>query len=67
MIKDTIKINLTKNTSYGAREKEINVQIQKQIDIYNSHGFIVVNHSVLNKTDSHATIAFTLKKMLGSA
>lgn len=67
MIKDTVKINLTKNASYGAREKEINVQIQKQIDLYNSRGFIVVSHSVLNKTDSHATIAFSLKRMLGSA
>jgi hypothetical protein len=66
MIKDTIKINLTKNGSFAAREKEINVQTQKQIDLYNSRGFIVVNHSVLNKSDSHATVTFSLKKMLGS-
>jgi hypothetical protein len=66
MIKETTKINLTKNASFGAREKEINVQIQKQIDIYNSRGFIVINHSVLNKSDSHASVSFSLKKMLGS-
>lgn len=67
MIKDIIKINLTKNAPFSAREKEINVQIQKNIDLYNSNGYIVLEHSVLNKTDSHATINFSLKKMVGRA
>lgn len=65
MIKDIVKINLTKNASFAAREKEINVQVQKNIDLYNSRGYIVLEHSVSNKTDSHATINFTVKKMIG--
>lgn len=66
MIKDTVKINLTKNASFAAREKEINVQVQKNIDLYNSKGYIVLEHSILNKTDSHATVNFSLKKMVGA-
>lgn len=66
MIKDIVKINLTKNSSFAAREKEINVQIQKNIDLFNSKGYIVLEHSVSNKTDSHANIIFSLKRMVGS-
>lgn len=66
MIKDTVKINLIKNASFAAREKEINVQVQKNIDLYNSKGYIVLEHSILNKTDSHATVNFSLKKMVGA-
>jgi hypothetical protein len=67
MIKDIVKINLTKNASFAAREKEINVQIQKNIDLYNSRGYIVLEHSVLNKTDSYASVNFSLKRMLRSS
>jgi hypothetical protein len=50
--------------SLNEREKSINTQIQKAIDVYNSNGFIVLEHKVVNKTNTHASVNFTLKKMV---
>ena len=66
MFTETIKIPFTKpNLSYSDREKTINTEIQKIMDSYNSKGFIVISHSILNKTDSNASVNFNFKKMIG--
>jgi hypothetical protein len=62
--KDLVKIDILKpNSSFGEREKVINTQIQKKIDNYNASGFFVVEHNVINKSGSSATVEFSLKKM----
>jgi hypothetical protein len=65
-IKHTIKINLKPNISFSQREKTINEEIQRNIDILNSKGFITVSHSVVNKNESFATVSFDLTKMFGA-
>lgn len=64
MIKETLKFNISKEKTLNEREKAINTQIQKAIDLYNSRGFIVLEHKVINKTNTHATVGFTLKGMV---
>jgi hypothetical protein len=59
----TFKVDFKPNQSFSQREKTINEQIQKHIDVLNSRGLITLSHSVLNKTDRFATIVFNLKKM----
>lgn len=64
MLKEITKIEITKpNLSFGDRERMINVNIQKKIDEYQSKGFVVVEHSIMNKTEAFATVSFTLKPM----
>lgn len=63
--KDLVKIDISKpNSSFADRERTINTQIQKKIDNYNSSGFFVVEHNIINKSGSSATVEFSLKKML---
>jgi hypothetical protein len=64
MIKELIKFDIKNMQSLNEREKSINTQIQKAIDVYNSNGFIVLEHKVVNKTNTHASVNFTLKKMV---
>lgn len=66
MIKETIKIEMPLTESFSVREKHINVEIQKTIDKYNSIGFVVLNHEILNKTNTYASVRFSLKKMVGA-
>lgn len=64
MIKETVKIEINKpNLSFGDRERVINVGIQKKIDDFQSKGLVTVEHTVLNKTESFATVSFVLKPM----
>jgi len=65
-MKETIKIILpTAATSdFSKREKIMNVQIQNLIESYNSRGYIVLGHSVVNKSNAHASVQFDLKKMI---
>lgn len=62
---DTIKIQLKSESTFNQRERMINVEIQKTIDEYNSKGYMVLNHEIANKTDTFATVKFTLKQMIG--
>ena len=62
---DTVKIQLKPASNFNQREKMINVEIQKAIDLYNTKGYTVLNHETVNKTDSFATVKFTLKRMIG--
>lgn len=66
MIKETIKINIPETTSFSQREKHINTEIQKSIDLYNSRGFTVLNYEVINKTNTYASVKFNLKRMIGA-
>lgn len=66
MIKETIKIEIPFAESFSAREKHMNVEIQKAIDRYNSIGLIVINHEIVNKTNTFASVKFNLKKMVGA-
>jgi hypothetical protein len=66
MITENVKIKLSeKDTSFAARERKINTEVQKQIDLYNSQGFNVVETTTVNKTGSHAVVKFSLIKMFG--
>jgi hypothetical protein len=65
-IKHTIKINLKPNISFSQREKTINEEVQRNIDLLNSRGFITVSHSVVNKNEKFATVSFDLTKMFGA-
>jgi hypothetical protein len=62
----TIKIDLKPNSSFSQREKTINEEIQRNIDLLNSKGLITVSHSVLTKNESFATVSFSLTKMFGA-
>ncbi len=63
--KDLVKIDINKpNLSFSERERTINTQIQKKIDNYNTLGYFVVEHNVVNKSGSSATVEFSLKKMV---
>lgn len=64
MNKETLKIVIKENLDFNKREKFINTEIQRAIDLYNSNGFVVVNHNILNKTNTYATVSFNLKKMV---
>lgn len=62
--KELIKISFDKpNLSFSEREKYINTEIQRKINNYKSYGFLVLEHRTINKTDSAASIEFSLKKM----
>ena len=50
---------------FSKREKIVNTQIQKNIDLFNHNGFIVLEHKVLTKNDAYASVEFKLKKMVG--
>ena len=66
MITENVKIKLSeKDTSFAARERKINTEVQKQIDLYNSQGFNVVETTTVNKTGSQAVVKFSLIKMFG--
>lgn len=64
MTKETLKIAIKENLDYNRREKFINTEIQRAIDLYNSNGYVVVNHNIVNKTNTYATVSFSLKKMI---
>ena len=66
MISEIVKIPFVKpNQSFSDREKRINTEIQKLMESYSNKGYIVLNHTVLNKTDSNASVKFNLKQMVG--
>ena len=63
--KELIKVEMKKpNLSFSEREKYINTEIQRLIDNYNSSGYVVLEHKILNKTSMFASIEFGLKKMV---
>lgn len=66
MITETVKINIPSTSDFSKREKHINVEIQKQIDLFNSQGLIVLSHEIANKTNTYASVKFKLKKMVGA-
>lgn len=66
MITETVKINIPPASDFSKREKHINVEIQRQIDLFNSQGLIVLSHDIANKTNTHASVKFKLKKMVGA-
>jgi hypothetical protein len=51
-----------KPLSYGEREKYMNVEIQKQIDLFNQQGYGVMEKTPINKTASTASIKFVIQK-----
>jgi hypothetical protein len=64
MIKETLKIKIKEGLDFNKREKYVNTEIQKTIDLYNSDGFVVIDHQIANKTNTYATVNFFLKKMI---
>jgi hypothetical protein len=66
-MKEIVKIKQTKqNLNFSEREKFINTEIQKTIDLYNSRGYIVLEHNVLNKASMHTSVEFTIKQMVNN-
>lgn len=59
-----VKIAFKPKLSFSQREKVLNEEIQRNIDLFNSRGFITISHKVANKTDSFAAVNFTLQKMI---
>jgi len=59
-----IKINFTPKLSFSAREKFLNQEIQRNIDILNEKGYITLSHTVKNKNESFATVIFSLQKII---
>jgi len=64
MTKETLKITIKENLDFNRREKFVNTEIQRAIDLYNANGFVVIDHKILNKTNTYATVSFNLKKMV---
>jgi hypothetical protein len=65
LMKETVKIKLNKDgLNFSDREKFFNTEIQKTIDLYNSRGFIVIEHNVLNKTSLYCSVEFVIKQMV---
>lgn len=62
----TFKVSFQPGQSFAQRERHLNQEIQKHIDILNSRGLISLNHTVTNKNDKFATVVFTLQKMVGA-
>jgi len=62
----TFKVNFQPQQSFAQRERFLNGEIQKHIDILNSRGLITLNHTITNKNDRFATVVFSLKKMVGA-
>jgi hypothetical protein len=63
--KELVKVEIEKtNLSFSERERTINTEIQRKIDNYNSSGFVVIEHNIINKSASSATVEFSLKKMV---
>jgi hypothetical protein len=61
-----VKISFDKPIfDFSRREKFVNTQIQKNIDLFNHNGFIVLEHNILTKNDSYASVEFKLKRMVG--
>jgi predicted GNAT superfamily acetyltransferase len=63
MIKELVKIEIPESSSFGERERQINVQTQKLIDSFVSRGYLVIDHKIINKASAYATIGFTLRKI----
>jgi len=62
----TLKIPFKTNSSFSQREKTINEEIQRNIDILNGKGLITVSHTVINKNEKFATVSLSLTKMFGA-
>lgn len=58
----SIKFPNNKPLSYADREKYMNVEIQKQIDLFNQQGYGVVEKTPINKTASAASVKFVIQK-----
>jgi hypothetical protein len=52
------------NSSFNSREKQMNTEIQKRIDLYNQQGYMVIEKTVINKSSNHATIKFVVQKLI---
>jgi hypothetical protein len=64
MQKEIIKINMpNKNLTFSEREKFINTETQKIMESYNNRGYIVISHSILNKSGSGVSVQFDIQQM----
>jgi hypothetical protein len=62
----TFKVNFQPKQSFAQRERHLNQEVQKHIDLLNSRGLIALNHTITNKNDKFATVIFSLQKMVGA-
>lgn len=61
-----LKVDFKPKLSFSQREKHLNEEILRNIDILNSRGFITLSHSVASKNDKVAVVNFKLQKMISS-
>lgn len=52
------------NSTFNSREKQMNTEIQKRIDLYNQQGYMVIEKTAVNKSSTHATIKFVVQKLI---
>jgi hypothetical protein len=65
-ITELVKIDIPTgiNVSFNDRERSLNVEIQRLIDLYNEDGYTVVEKTPVNKTSTHATVKFVIQKLI---
>ena len=63
-IKTIIKIEFKQKQTFQQRERFLNQEIQKNIDLLNDRGYITLSHKTNNKNDKFASVEFELKKMI---
>jgi hypothetical protein len=56
--KHIIKIEFKPNISFNQRERMLNEDIQRNIDLLNGRGFITLSHKVNNKNEKFASVEF---------
>jgi len=65
IINEIVKIPFNKqNLTFGQRKKILHEGIQKQIDLYNSRGWVTIAHKVNVETANHASVQFTVQQMI---
>jgi hypothetical protein len=60
------KVEFKPTATFSQRERKVNEEIQRNIDILNSQGLITLSHSVINKNEKFATVSLSLTKMFGA-
>jgi hypothetical protein len=66
IFKEIVKIPLTQDRNFNQREREINQEVQRQIDFFNARGYITESHEISHRSDVFASVTFNLRKMVGA-
>ena len=64
-INHNLRIEFKPKSSFSQREKTLNEELQRNIDLLNSRGYITLSHAVANKNEKFASVNLVLQKMFG--